>query len=187
MKGKTDFLGTTTVLIEQGKGCINLGIHWELSLSQWFMLRSFILRQSAIALVGLALVATPTSAQTVNWEQLRRACPQNPRAYVGSAAQAASMKEAVRRYLGATADSLEHMSDPTIYRGWGDISFLSGEMSSARQFLINPNGRVTELSFSLDFASGQHDNYRSLERMRNLGVSPEVTACLHEGARLFHF
>jgi hypothetical protein len=151
------------------------------------MLRSFILRQSAIALAGLALVSTPTSAQTVNWEQLRRVCPQNSQAYVGSAAQVASMKDAVRRYLGATADSLEHMSDPTIYRGWGELSFLSGEMSSAHQFLINPNGHVTELSFSLDFTAGQHDNYRSLERMRNLGVSPEVTACLHEGARLFHF
>lgn len=106
---------------------------------------------------------------------------------MGSAAQAASMKEAVRRYLGATADSLEHMTDPTIYRGWGELSFFLRGMSSAREFLINPSGRVIELSFSLDFASGQHDNYRSLERMRNLGVPPQVTACLHEGARLFHF
>jgi len=151
------------------------------------MLGSSIIRQSVIILAGLALVSAPTSAQTVNWEQLRRACPQNPQAYVGSAAQAASMKEAVRRYLGATANSLEHMTDPTIYRGWGELSFFPRGMSSARQFLINPRGRVIELSFSLDFASDQHDNYRSLERMRDLGVSPQVTACLHEGERLFYF
>jgi hypothetical protein len=151
------------------------------------MSSSLAIHRIFVSLVALALVSAPTSAQTVNWEQLRRACPQNPQAYIGSAAQVASMKERVRRYLGATPASLEHITDPTIYRGWGELSFWFNEMPSARQFLISPSGRVIELSFTLDFTSSEHDQYRSLERIRSLGVSPQVTACLHEGARLFHY
>lgn len=151
------------------------------------MSSSLIFHRVFVILLGLVLVPDPTSAQTVNWEQLRQACPKNTQAYMGSASQVASMKEAVRRHLGATADSLEHMTDPTIYRGWGELSFWFNEMPSARQFLISPSGRVIELSFTLDFTSGEHDQYRSLERIRSLGVSPQVTACLHEGARLFYY
>jgi hypothetical protein len=148
---------------------------------------SLIFRRLVIVLWGLALVPSSASGQTVNWDELRQACPQDPMAYSGSASQIKSMKELVQRHLGATSTSLENITDPNIYRGWGELSFWAEETPSVRSFLVSPSGRVIELPFTLDFTSGEHDRYRSLEEIRSLGVSPQVIACLHEAAKLFHF